>query len=89
MMGIWQEWLWPAGLIAAAAIVAQVAHRVGFALFDRLTRRTALTWDNAAVRRMRGPARLALTLFAILLVMPDAPMGMPRARRSTMPSPSG
>ncbi|HEX6020248.1 MAG TPA: mechanosensitive ion channel domain-containing protein [Burkholderiaceae bacterium] len=73
-MGNWQAWLWSAGLIVAAAIVAQVVHRVGFVLFDRLARHTTQTWDSAAVRRISGPARLALTLFAILFVMPDAPM---------------
>lgn len=73
-MRIWEAWLWSVGLIAAALLVALVAHRLAFAILDRITRRTALGWDGAVVRRARGPARVALVLFAMLFVLPNAPM---------------
>ncbi|MGH7529818.1 MAG: mechanosensitive ion channel family protein [Gemmatimonadales bacterium] len=73
-MRFWEAWLWSVGLIAAAVVVALVVHRLAFAILARITRRTDMGWDGAVVRRARGPARLALVLFAILFVLPNAPM---------------
>ncbi|HET8712444.1 MAG TPA: mechanosensitive ion channel domain-containing protein [Gemmatimonadales bacterium] len=71
-MTIQDTWFWAVGLLVAAVVVALLVHRAAFAILDRLTTRTGLSWDGSVVRRARGPARLALVLFAILFVMPQA-----------------
>lgn len=73
-MDLWHEWLWSAVLIGGAVIVALVVHRIAYSALTRLTNRTSAALDNFLVRRTRGPARLALPLFAILFVLPNTPM---------------
>jgi small-conductance mechanosensitive channel len=68
----WPRWLWSVALLAGAILIALVIHRVAFAIFDRISGRTAVGWDAALVRRARGPARLAMVLFAVLFVLPQA-----------------
>jgi small-conductance mechanosensitive channel len=70
----WQDWLVSIGLLAAAAVIALVVHRLAFAIADRATRRTALTVDEALVGHIRQPSRVMAPLLAILLVGPRLPM---------------
>ncbi len=73
-MSSWQQWLWSLGVIVAALVVAWIVHRVAFGVVARITRRTSTNWDDSLVRHMRRPARLALLLVAVVVVMPGAPM---------------
>lgn len=73
-MNSWTDLTWSAAVVVGAVLVALIAHRVAFGLLDRITRRTSASWDGSAVRHTRGPAALALALFAVLFVMPGAPM---------------
>lgn len=70
-MTIWDTWFWAVGLIVAAVVAALIVHVLAFAILDRLTAHTGPTWDGSAVRRARGPARLAVVLFTVLFMMPN------------------
>jgi small-conductance mechanosensitive channel len=69
-----RQWLWAAGAVLGAVLLALVAHRAGFSLAERLAAKTGVALDNAIVRRSRRPARLLLTLAALFLALPALPL---------------
>lgn len=73
-MDFWNSWIWALILIAAAVMVALALHGILYSILNRLTTDTRNAIDNAVVRRTRGPARLALPLLAVLVVLPSAPL---------------
>jgi small-conductance mechanosensitive channel len=70
----WHTWLWPSVTLVAAILVALGAHAVLYAVAGRVARRTAGVVDDALVRRSRAPARVALPLLAVILVLPVLPL---------------
>jgi small-conductance mechanosensitive channel len=63
---------WLAAAIAAivAIALAFIAHRIVFALLERLTRRTEGAVDESLVRHAKRPAWLVFTVFALVLALP-------------------
>jgi len=74
-LAAWHAWVWPAVVLVAAVLLALAAHTVLYAAAGRVARRTAGLMDDALVRRSRGPARVALPLLAVFLVLPLLPLG--------------
>jgi small-conductance mechanosensitive channel len=66
--GSWIPFAWAGGAMLLAVILALVLHRVIFAALIRLTKRTGWESDDIFVQRLRGPARLALILIAVMIV---------------------
>jgi small-conductance mechanosensitive channel len=71
MLDFWHTWVWALLLIAAAVVAALLLHSILYRILNRLTGGTGNAVDNALVKRTRGPARLALPLLALLLVLPS------------------
>ena len=74
MFDFWHTWIWALLLMAGAVVIALLLHGILFGLLRRFTRDTSNAVDNAFVVRTRGPARLALPLLALLLVLPSTPL---------------
>ena len=70
----WPPWLWSLTLLAGAVIAALILHAVLFAALGRVARRTGSIADDSFFRHARGPARLALPLFALYLAVPALPL---------------
>ncbi len=69
-----RDWLWSAGILAGAVLVALVLHRLVYATLGRITRRTKSVLDGFLVKHSRGPARLLLALAGVFLVLPATPL---------------
>jgi small-conductance mechanosensitive channel len=63
----WVPLAWAGGAIVFAVILALVLHWVIFAALTRLTKRTGWEFDDIFLQRLRGPARLALILIAVMI----------------------
>jgi small-conductance mechanosensitive channel len=74
MLDFWHTWIWALMLIAGAVVIALALHAIIYRMLGRLTGGTRNAVDNAFVQRTRGPARLALPLLAVLMVLPGAPL---------------
>jgi small-conductance mechanosensitive channel len=74
MSAVIAAWLYPSAALVVAVLLALGAHAVLYTLAGRVARRTAAVVDDALVRRSRGPARIALPLFAVILVVPVLPL---------------
>jgi small-conductance mechanosensitive channel len=70
--------VWTALILAGAAALGLVAHRVGFTIGRRFARRVGGFVAEVIVRRAEPSARLILPLNVMLLVFPALPLG-PRA----------
>jgi small-conductance mechanosensitive channel len=66
-----EPWLASAVIVVAAVALAFIAHRIAFAALARLARRTEGEIDDALVRHGRRPAWLIVTLFALVLALPN------------------
>lgn len=67
---LWWQWLALPLLIGLSWVLGMAgAHLAGWGV-RRLTARTAATWDDELVRRLRGPAVLTFTLGAVYLLLP-------------------
>lgn len=69
----WQRWLWSAGALAGAILLALALHRLVFALAKRFSRRTGSIIDESLVRHSEGPTRWIFPLLAVVLVLPELP----------------
>lgn len=70
----WHEWLWGAGILAAAVLAGGIAHRAIFTILGRLARSPDSLVNTALVRRVRPPGRVILPLLAAVLVLPALPL---------------
>jgi small-conductance mechanosensitive channel len=70
-----QPWLVSGGILAGAVILALIGHWALFLVLTRVAPRTANGGEASLVRHTRGPARALLPLIAILLVLPQTPIG--------------
>jgi small-conductance mechanosensitive channel len=70
----WRNALWSAGLTAGAVLVALAAHRILFALGQRISRRKGSAFYALLARYEGGPTRLLLPLLALLSVVPWMPL---------------
>jgi small-conductance mechanosensitive channel len=69
-----KEWLLSGIILIGAVLAALGIHRLLFSIFGRVTRRTRSLVDDSLVRHTRRPARLLLSLAALLLAMPATPL---------------
>jgi small-conductance mechanosensitive channel len=67
----WQFITWNAGIPAAVAVGALIAHSAVFSAAARLARRGRKTVDESFVRHAARPARLIFPALAVLLVSPS------------------
>ncbi|HEU5339287.1 MAG TPA: mechanosensitive ion channel domain-containing protein [Sulfuricaulis sp.] len=65
-----EPWLATAIAAVVAIALAFIAHRIVFALLERLTLRTEGAVDASLVRHAKRPAWLVFTLFALVLALP-------------------
>lgn len=65
----WPLAAWAVALLAGAALVGFLAHRLLFAALPRLLRRTPTGLDEALLRRLRRPSRLLFPLLALRPVL--------------------
>src|SRR6516162_6754458 len=70
----WEVWLWSAALLAGAAIIGLVAHRIIFAAAHHITKRKDRPILGSIIRYGEKPAQLILLLAAIEAVMPLLPL---------------
>ena len=70
----WQSWVWAAGGLVGAALVALIGHRVVFSVAHRFTRRTEVAIDNSFVRHLRQPARVIFVLLGVLFTLSPLPL---------------
>lgn len=66
----WETWLWGLAILAAAVLAGLAVHRIFFAVFSRVAKRTSSDLDNSFVRYSRKPAALLLPLIGVILVVP-------------------
>jgi len=74
MMQNLHNWLISAIVLAAAIVVALVAHAVLFWMLRRLARRKGAVLDQSIVRHGERPGRWILPLLATLAVLPGLPL---------------
>lgn len=67
MLQHWPPLLRQAGIPAAAALIALAAHWVIFRMLNRLSKKTAVTFDEYLVKRFRQPLRWLMILAALRL----------------------
>ncbi len=67
----WQELLIPAGILLGAVLLGIVAHQAVFRLLAKLAQKTDARGDDSIVKNLRGPARLLLPLFMLLVAVPS------------------
>jgi small-conductance mechanosensitive channel len=67
-------WLWTAGPVLAAIIIALIVHAILYSIANRITRRTTGVADTSAVTNTRGAARLLGIVVAMWLVLPGTPL---------------
>jgi small-conductance mechanosensitive channel len=72
-----REWLWSAGILLAAILIAIGVHHFLFSALDRITRRTRSVIDDSIVRHSRRPAKLLLILGALFSTLPATPLPGP------------
>lgn len=63
-----------AGVLVGVALLAVLLHAVIFAIAAKAAQRTPLKGDEVVVHKLRGPARIILTVLAVQFVMPSMPM---------------
>jgi mechanosensitive ion channel-like protein len=79
----WRNALWSAGLTAGAVLVALAAHRILFALGQRISRRKGSAFYALLARHEGGPTRLLLPLLVLLSVVPWMPLSPATLSRLT------
>jgi small-conductance mechanosensitive channel len=75
-VNFWESWIWSASLIGGAVVIALLLHRVIYQVLVRVVGKTSTALDNSVIIHTRRPARLALPLFGVLFVLPNAPMSV-------------
>ncbi len=70
LMIVWGSLAWAAGTIAAAIIAGLLVHRIFYAVFSRIARKTVSDLDDSFVKHSKKPAALLLPLIGVILVMP-------------------
>ena len=70
----WQTWLWSAGLLAGAIVLAVVAHRIIFAVARRIIRHSPRSLFASVVRYGENPAQLILLLAIVAAILPALPL---------------
>lgn len=70
MMIVWGSLAWSLGTLAAAIVGALIVHRIFYAIFARIARKTASGIDDSFLRHSKKPAALLLPLIGVVLVMP-------------------
>ena len=65
--------LWSVAVLAAAVVLALVAHAIVFGILRRAAAKTDNILDDSFVRHARGPVRLLLPILALLAVLEAAP----------------
>jgi small-conductance mechanosensitive channel len=70
----WENWVFGAGLVAGAIVIALVVHYILFAFVDRRARRPERIIYVSLARHGRGPIRLICILIALLIVVPLVPI---------------
>ena len=68
----WESWLWALGILLAAIAVGLLVHKIFFAIFSSISKRTGSIIDESFVRHARKPAKLILLLLGIFILMPLA-----------------
>lgn len=71
---VWQAWLWAAGTLAGAVVLALIGHAIVFAVLRRTTKRSKDAIGSLLVRYGRRPTRVVLPLLATALVLPVMPL---------------
>ncbi|HVB56421.1 MAG TPA: mechanosensitive ion channel family protein [Candidatus Acidoferrales bacterium] len=70
----WDDYLWAAGILAGAVVIALVVHFILFFVLKRLARRKGDVVVNSLVRHAQGPSRLILPLLGLLVALPTVPL---------------
>jgi small-conductance mechanosensitive channel len=70
----WRTWLWVAGGLTGAVLLALLIHYLLFVVLKRLVRRTSSVIDDSLVRHSEGPTRWIFPLIGTLLVLPLLPL---------------
>jgi small-conductance mechanosensitive channel len=70
----WKAWLWAAGGLTGAVLLALLTHYLLFLLIKRFARRSKSVVDDSLVRHSERPTRWIFPLIAILLALPLLPI---------------
>src|SRR5487761_781910 len=70
----WDDYLWAAGILAGAIVIALVVHFILFFVLKRLARRKGDVVVNSLVRHAQGPSRWILPLLGLLVALPTVPL---------------
>jgi len=65
-----KPWLVSGAIVVAVVVLAFVAHRIAFAVLERLARETEGSIDDSLLRHGKRPAWLILTLFGLVVALP-------------------
>ena len=71
----WHTWVWSAGVLSAAIVLALAVHRVLFFILNRLARRKGGWFASSLVRHGKRPSAWVLPLLALLPALPAS--GLP------------
>jgi small-conductance mechanosensitive channel len=74
VLSAWETTLWSLGILAAAVLVALLAHSLVFLLARRVAHKTQSILDDSLVRHAHRPARLIFPLLAVVLTLPVSPL---------------
>lgn len=67
---LWWQWFLVPILLVAAIAIGALLRRLTHAVLSRAVRRTASTWDDAALERLGGPFAAVWTLVVIAAIVP-------------------
>ena len=70
----WDEYLWAAGILAGAVVIALAVHFVLFLILKRLAGRKGDVVIKSLVRHSKGPSLWILPLLALLVALPTVPL---------------
>ncbi|HEV2617957.1 MAG TPA: mechanosensitive ion channel domain-containing protein [Candidatus Acidoferrales bacterium] len=70
----WDEYLWAAGILAGAIVIALIVHFILFFVLKRLANRKGDVVIKSLVRHSKGPSLWILPLLALLVALPTAPL---------------
>lgn len=70
----WENWLWTAGIVAGAIILAFVARFALFAIISRLARHDRTLLKDSLIRRTEKHSHWIFPLLAVVTVLPAAPL---------------
>lgn len=70
----WKSWTWSLGIIGGAIVLALVVRFILFLILDRLARRNPSVLKTSLTRHSKRLSGWILPLFAVLAVLPAAPL---------------